>query len=101
MREHQPSPRPREVPRLGAREGHGKAPARRRRHASVRQTPAGIVSAQLRRHFGVDAAAEILALSQAKVFLGSSTVPRNTCRELVELLGRRQLDEDGGRPATC
>jgi hypothetical protein len=54
--------------------------------------------AQLRRHFGVDAAAEILALSQAKVFLGSIT-DHHTRQELVELLGRRQADDDGGRPA--
>ena len=44
--------------------------------------------AQLRRHFGVDAAAEILALSQAKVFMGSIT-DHYTRQEIVELLGRR------------
>ncbi|HST40531.1 MAG TPA: type IV secretory system conjugative DNA transfer family protein [Conexibacter sp.] len=45
--------------------------------------------AQIRRHFGVDAAAEILALSQAKVFMGSIT-DQYTRQEIVELLGRRQ-----------
>jgi type IV secretory pathway TraG/TraD family ATPase VirD4 len=45
--------------------------------------------AQIRRHFGVDAAAEILALSQAKVFMGSIT-DHYTREEVVELLGRRQ-----------
>jgi type IV secretion system protein VirD4 len=45
--------------------------------------------AQLRRHFGVDAAAEILALSQAKVFMGSIT-DQYTRQEIVELLGRRE-----------
>lgn len=54
--------------------------------------------AQLRRHFGADAAAEILSLSQAKVFLGSIT-DHHTRQELIELLGRRQPDDDGGRPA--
>ncbi|MGH2867815.1 MAG: type IV secretory system conjugative DNA transfer family protein [Solirubrobacteraceae bacterium] len=45
--------------------------------------------AQIRHHFGVDAAAEILALSQAKVFMGSIT-DQFTRQELVELLGQRQ-----------
>lgn len=45
--------------------------------------------AQIRRHFGVDAAAEILALSQAKVFMGSIT-DQFTRQEVVELLGQRQ-----------
>lgn len=45
--------------------------------------------AQMRRHFGVDAAAEILALSQAKVFMGSIT-DHFTRQEVVELLGRRE-----------
>ncbi|MEN3284332.1 MAG: type secretion system protein VirD4, partial [Solirubrobacteraceae bacterium] len=45
--------------------------------------------AQIRRHFGDDAAAEILALSQAKVFMGSIT-DRYTRQEIVELLGHRQ-----------
>ena len=44
--------------------------------------------AQIRRHFGVDAAAEILALSQAKVFMGSIT-DQFTRQEIVELLGHR------------
>jgi type IV secretory pathway TraG/TraD family ATPase VirD4 len=55
--------------------------------------------AQLRRHFGVDAAAEILALSQAKVFRGSIT-DQYTRQEIVELLGRREQltnTEPGGR----
>jgi type IV secretion system protein VirD4 len=46
--------------------------------------------AQIRRHFGPDSAAEILALSQAKVFMGSVT-DQYTRQEIVELLGRRQL----------
>jgi type IV secretion system protein VirD4 len=46
--------------------------------------------AQIRRHFGVDAAAEILALSQAKVFMGSIT-DQFTRQEVVDLLGRRQV----------
>jgi type IV secretion system protein VirD4 len=46
--------------------------------------------AQIRRHFGPDAAAEILALSQAKVLMGSIT-DQHTREEVVELLGRRQL----------
>jgi type IV secretion system protein VirD4 len=45
--------------------------------------------AQIRRHFGIDAAAEILALSQAKVFMGSIT-DQFTRQEIVELLGHRQ-----------
>jgi hypothetical protein len=45
--------------------------------------------AQIRRLFGVDAAAEILALSQAKVFMGSIT-DQFTRQEIVELLGHRQ-----------
>ncbi len=45
--------------------------------------------AQIRRHFGVDAAAEILALSQAKVFMGSIT-DQFTRQEIIELLGQRQ-----------
>ena len=49
--------------------------------------------AQLRRHYGQDAAAEILALCQAKVFLGSIT-DDFTRDYIVELLGRRQqLDQ--------
>jgi type IV secretion system protein VirD4 len=46
--------------------------------------------AQIRRHFGPDAAAEILALSQAKAFMGSIT-DQVTRQEIVELLGQRQL----------
>jgi type IV secretion system protein VirD4 len=45
--------------------------------------------AQIRRHFGADAAAEILALSQAKVFMGSVT-DQFTRQEIVQLLGERQ-----------
>ncbi len=45
--------------------------------------------AQIRRHFGVDAAAEILALSQAKVFMGSIT-DEFTRKEVTDLLGHRQ-----------
>lgn len=45
--------------------------------------------AQIRRHFGDDAAAEILALSQAKVFMGSIT-DQHTRQEIVQLLGQRQ-----------
>jgi type IV secretion system protein VirD4 len=45
--------------------------------------------AQIRRVFGVDAAAEILALSQAKVFMGSIT-DQFTREEIVGLLGHRQ-----------
>ncbi len=50
--------------------------------------------AQIRRLFGVDAAAEILALSQAKVFMGSIT-DEFTRREVVELLGRREMMRSG------
>lgn len=53
--------------------------------------------AQIRRHFGSDAADEILALSQAKIFMGSIT-DHQTRREVVELLGmRQQLDPDERR----
>jgi type IV secretion system protein VirD4 len=45
---------------------------------------------QIRRYFGADAAAEILALSQAKIFMGSIT-DQHTRREIVDLLGHRQL----------
>ena len=51
---------------------------------------------QMRERYAPDAAAEILALSQAKVFLGSITDP-HTRRELVELLGQRQDPEDERR----
>lgn len=55
--------------------------------------------AQIRGRFGADAAAEILALSQAKVFLGSIT-DQHTRQELVELLGQQQQPDGdrGGRP---
>jgi type IV secretion system protein VirD4 len=52
--------------------------------------------AQIRRHFGADAAAEILALSQAKVFMGSVT-DQQTRQEIVELLGRRQRGATSAR----
>jgi type IV secretion system protein VirD4 len=45
--------------------------------------------AQIRRVFGVDASAEILALSQAKVFMGSIT-DQFTREEVTGLLGHRQ-----------
>jgi type IV secretion system protein VirD4 len=45
--------------------------------------------AQLHRTYGPEAAAEILALSQAKVFMGSIT-DQLTRREVVELLGHDQ-----------
>ena len=47
---------------------------------------------QIRERYGPDAAAEILALSQAKVFLGSIT-DQHTRRELVELLGQQQAPD--------
>ncbi len=47
--------------------------------------------AQMRSRFGPDAAAEILALSQAKLFLGSITDPA-TRTELVDLLGQHPDD---------
>jgi type IV secretory pathway TraG/TraD family ATPase VirD4 len=47
--------------------------------------------AQIRRHFGVDAAAEILALSQAKVFMGSIT-DQFTREEITALLGHQRPD---------
>jgi len=54
--------------------------------------------AQIRRHFGADAAAEILALSQAKVFMGSIT-DEHTRGEVVELLGHRlRMGADTGYP---
>jgi hypothetical protein len=55
--------------------------------------------AQIRRVFGIDAAAEILALSQAKVFMGSIT-DQFTREEIVGLLGHRQRGDfpsGGGR----
>jgi len=45
--------------------------------------------AQIRERYGPDAAAEILALSQAKILLGSIT-DHHTRQEVVELLGQRQ-----------
>jgi type IV secretory pathway TraG/TraD family ATPase VirD4 len=53
--------------------------------------------AQIRQRYGADAAAEILALSQAKVFLGSIT-DDGTRHELLRLLGRSG-DEEGGATA--
>jgi type IV secretion system protein VirD4 len=53
--------------------------------------------AQIRRHFGPDAAAEILALSQAKVFMGSIT-DQYTRAEIVDLLGRHQRRRGPGDP---
>lgn len=55
--------------------------------------------AQIRRHFGVDAAAEILALSQGKVFMGSIT-DQFTRQEVVELLGHRQRLDPGSDHST-
>jgi type IV secretion system protein VirD4 len=48
--------------------------------------------AQMHRHYGPAAAAEILALSQAKIFLGSIT-DGHTVTELTRLLGRRASAE--------
>jgi type IV secretion system protein VirD4 len=53
--------------------------------------------AQIRRHFGVDAAAEIIALSQAKVFMGSIT-DQFTRQEVIDLLGQRQRITGSSRP---
>jgi type IV secretion system protein VirD4 len=53
--------------------------------------------AQIQRRFGSEAAAEILALSQAKVFMGSIT-DHHTRREIVELLGHRQRLSGIGNP---
>ena len=50
--------------------------------------------AQMRERYGADAAATILALSQAKVFLGSIT-DEHTRQELVHLLGQRPEEHDG------
>jgi type IV secretory pathway TraG/TraD family ATPase VirD4 len=50
--------------------------------------------AQMRERYGADAAATILALSQAKVFLGSIT-DEYTRQELVHLLGQRPEERDG------
>ncbi|MDW5597557.1 type IV secretory system conjugative DNA transfer family protein [Conexibacter stalactiti] len=51
---------------------------------------------QIHRTFGEEAAAEILALSQAKVFMGSITDPL-TRREIVDLLGHDQRSRRSGR----
>ena len=48
--------------------------------------------AQMHRHYGPAAAAEILALSQAKIFLGSIT-DGHTVTELTRLLGQRASQE--------
>ena len=50
--------------------------------------------AQIRERYGPDAASTILALSQAKVFLGSIT-DDVTRQELVHLLGQQPLEHDG------
>ena len=50
--------------------------------------------AQIRERYGPDAAATLLALSQAKVFLGSIT-DDITRQELVHLLGQQPLEHDG------
>jgi type IV secretion system protein VirD4 len=50
--------------------------------------------AQLRERFGMDAAAEIMAMSQAKVFLGSIT-DEGTRHELLRLLGKGADEHDG------
>ena len=50
--------------------------------------------AQMRERYGADAAATILALSQAKLFLGSIT-DEYTRQELVHLLGQRPEQRDG------
>jgi type IV secretory pathway TraG/TraD family ATPase VirD4 len=49
--------------------------------------------AQMHRHYGPAAAAEILALSQAKVFLGSIT-DGHTVSELTRLLGQRASEHN-------
>jgi hypothetical protein len=51
---------------------------------------------QIRERYGPEAAAEILALSQAKIFLGSIT-DHHTRQELVELLGQRQAADGDDR----
>jgi type IV secretion system protein VirD4 len=52
--------------------------------------------AQMQRHYGEAAAEELLALSQAKLFLGSIT-DRRTVQELTRLLGQR-ASENGQDP---
>ena len=49
--------------------------------------------AQMHRHYGPAAAAEILALSQAKIFLGSIT-DGHTVTELTRLLGQRASEQN-------
>jgi len=49
--------------------------------------------AQIHRHYGEPAAAELLALSQAKVFLGSIT-DGHTVTELTRLLGPRATEQN-------
>lgn len=49
---------------------------------------------QMRERYGTDAAANILALSQAKVFLGS-IADRHTRDELVHLLGQQSQQVNG------
>lgn len=51
--------------------------------------------AQIHRTFGAEAASEILALSQAKVFMGSIT-DQMTRREIVDLLGHRPHSQKSG-----
>jgi hypothetical protein len=48
----------------------------------------------MRERYGAEAAAEILAMSQAKVFLGSIT-DDGTRRELLRLLGKGGDEDDG------
>jgi type IV secretory pathway TraG/TraD family ATPase VirD4 len=50
--------------------------------------------AQMRERYGGDAAAEIMAMSQAKVFLGSIT-DEGTRHELLRLLGKGSDEHDG------
>jgi type IV secretory pathway TraG/TraD family ATPase VirD4 len=50
--------------------------------------------AQMRERYGAEAAAEILAMSQAKVFLGSIT-DEATRHELLRLLGKGSDEHDG------
>jgi type IV secretion system protein VirD4 len=50
--------------------------------------------AQIRERYGMDAAAEIMAMSQAKVFLGAIT-DEGTRHELLRLLGKRADEQDG------
>jgi type IV secretion system protein VirD4 len=50
--------------------------------------------AQVRERYGAEAAAEILAMSQAKVFLGSIT-DESTRHELLRLLGKGSDEHDG------